>query len=149
MFETNQASSRCSTPCPVLFRFIPEFGAEAPEAGSTMEGLLNRSSLMDVAFRGMQRQHSLIFIAALEDPTAERVVPYINFQSYPDFDMSHEGYLKWGENAVSTNEEYTNVMSRTCLSNYNSCARSNDAQTYIRSIGTLTILTRFSPPLEG
>ncbi|CAM9867934.1 unnamed protein product [Ectocarpus sp. 4 AP-2014] len=81
--------------------FIPEFGAEAPEAGSTVEGLLNRSSLMDVAFRGMQRQHSLIFISALEDPTgAEEVVPYIDFQSYPDFNMSHEGYLKWGENAT-------------------------------------------------
>ncbi|CAM9102277.1 unnamed protein product [Ectocarpus fasciculatus] len=81
--------------------FIPEFGSDAPEAGSTVEGLLNRSSLMDVAFRGMQRQHLLIYIAALEDPTpAEGVVSYIDFQSYPDFNMSHEGYLKWGEDAV-------------------------------------------------
>lgn len=113
--KTFKPSCHVPTPCPLLFRFIPEFGADAPEAGSTVEGLLNRSSLMDVAFRGMQRQHLLIYISALEDPDST-VVSYIDFQSYPDFNMSHEGYLKWGEDAVSANEEYTNAMSRPCLS---------------------------------
>ncbi|CAN0541957.1 unnamed protein product, partial [Ectocarpus sp. 8 AP-2014] len=49
--------------------FIPEFAAgQVPEAGGSLESLLNRSSLMDVPFRGMQRQHPLVYLAALDDP---------------------------------------------------------------------------------
>ncbi|CAM9752851.1 unnamed protein product, partial [Hapterophycus canaliculatus] len=78
-------------------RFIPEFASdEFPEAGSSLEGLLNRSSLMDVPFRGIQRQHDRLYLAALDDPSAP-TTSQINFQSHAAQDMSGDVYVKWGE----------------------------------------------------
>ncbi|CAN0521290.1 unnamed protein product, partial [Ectocarpus sp. 12 AP-2014] len=80
--------------------FIPEFATgEVPEAGGSLESLLNRSSLMDVPFRGMQRQHPLVYLAALDDPSpAAGTISDINFQAYAGFDMT--SYLEWGLDGV-------------------------------------------------
>ncbi|CAM9133762.1 unnamed protein product [Ectocarpus sp. 6 AP-2014] len=70
-----------------------------PEAGGSLESLLNRSSLMDIPFRGMQRQHPLVYLAALDDPSpAAGTISDINFQAYAGFDMT--GYLEWGVDGV-------------------------------------------------
>ncbi|CAM9131372.1 unnamed protein product [Ectocarpus fasciculatus] len=81
-------------------RFIPEFATgEVPEASGSLESLLNRSSLMDVPFRGMQRQHPLVYLAALDDPSpAAGTISDINFQAYAGFDMT--GYQEWGIDGV-------------------------------------------------
>lgn len=51
---------------------------------------------MDVAFRGMQRQQDLIYLAALDDPSAP-TASQINFQAYAGFDMSgNAGFDDWG-----------------------------------------------------
>ncbi|CAM9376272.1 unnamed protein product, partial [Ectocarpus sp. 8 AP-2014] len=72
---------------------------QVPEAGGSLESLLNRSSLMDVPFRGMQRQHPLVYLAALDDPSpAAGTISDINFQAYAGFDMA--GYLEWGVDGV-------------------------------------------------
>ena len=48
---------------------------------------------MDVAFRGMQLQHTLIYLASLDDPSApEGTVSDINMQAYAGFNT--ESYLK-------------------------------------------------------
>lgn len=79
-----------------LARFLNGFGVgEVPEAESLAEGLLNRSSLMDVPFRAMQRQHQLVYLAALEDPSpADGTVSDINMQSYAAIDTDTAGYLE-------------------------------------------------------
>ncbi|CAB1113047.1 unnamed protein product [Ectocarpus sp. CCAP 1310/34] len=76
--------------------YIPDLPTgEVPEAGGSLESLLNRSSLMDVPFRGMQRQHPLVYLAALDDPSpADGTISDINFQAYAGFDMTP--YLQWG-----------------------------------------------------
>ncbi|CAM9481056.1 unnamed protein product [Pylaiella littoralis] len=76
--------------------FIPGLAvAEVPEAGGSLDGLLNRSSLMDVPFRAMQRQHRLVYIAALDNPyPAEGVVSQINMQGFAAFNMT--SYLDYG-----------------------------------------------------
>ncbi|CAM9131295.1 unnamed protein product [Ectocarpus fasciculatus] len=81
-------------------RYIPDLATgEVPEAGGSLESLLNRSSLMDVPFRGMQRQHPLVYFAALDDASpAAGTVSDINFQAYAGFDMSP--YLEWGVDGV-------------------------------------------------
>ncbi|CAM9313400.1 unnamed protein product, partial [Laminaria digitata] len=74
---------------------------ERPVAGSTLEDLLNSSSLMDVPFRGMQRQHLLVYLASLEDPSpAAGGVSGVNMQMYAAFDMEAAGYLDFGEGQV-------------------------------------------------
>lgn len=90
-------------PHPPLPRFITEDATgEAPEGNSSQESLLNRSSLMDVPFRGMQRQYLLIYLAALDDLSIiEGEVSDINMQSYAAFDMLDEGYLSIGLQQVS------------------------------------------------
>ena len=51
---------------------------------------------MDVPFRAMQRQHQLVYLAALEDPSpADGTVSDINMQGYPG--SSHDGYLETQE----------------------------------------------------
>ena len=84
-----------------LVRFVSGLGlGEDPEADSAIEGLLNRSSLMDVPFRGMQDQHLLVYLASLEDPSsAEDTVSDINMQSYAGFNMLDAGYLSYGNTA--------------------------------------------------
>ncbi|CAN0020957.1 unnamed protein product [Scytosiphon promiscuus] len=76
--------------------FVPEMASgDFPEAGSSLEGLLNRSSLMDVPFRGLQRQHDLIYLAALDDPS-EPETTQINFQTYAGRGLSgNVGYEDW------------------------------------------------------
>lgn len=82
-------------PTPTPVRFIPTYDVgETPPVNSSLESLLDRSSLMDVQYRSMQRQHQLIYLAALDDdpsvPADE--VPDINFQAYAGFDMAEAGY---------------------------------------------------------
>ncbi|CAN0322734.1 unnamed protein product, partial [Laminaria digitata] len=74
---------------------------ELPVADSTLEGLLNSSSLMDVPFRGMQQQHLLVYLASLEDPSpVAGEVSGVNMQMYAAFDMEAAGYLDFGEEQV-------------------------------------------------
>lgn len=62
-------------------RFITTLGqGEYPLSGSPLEDLINRSSLMGVPFRSMQLQNELLYLGALEDPSA--TVSDINMQSY-------------------------------------------------------------------
>ncbi|CAM9357367.1 unnamed protein product, partial [Hapterophycus canaliculatus] len=71
--------------------YISGFTSETspPTAGDSLEGLLNRSALMDVPFRGMQRQEVLTFLAALDDPSLpDDPDKYVAFQAYPAYDMS-------------------------------------------------------------
>ncbi|CAM9134455.1 unnamed protein product [Ectocarpus sp. 6 AP-2014] len=91
--DMNVAANRSS-------RYIPDLPTgEVPEAGGSLESLLNRSSLMDVPFRGMQRQHPLVYLAALDDPfPAAGTISDINFQAYAGFDMT--GHLEWGVDGV-------------------------------------------------
>lgn len=57
---------------------------------------------MDVPFRGMQRQHLLVYLASLEDPSpAAGVVSGVNMQMYAAFDMEEAGYLDFGEGQVT------------------------------------------------
>lgn len=75
-------------------RFVPGLGASEVAEGSTLGGLLNRSALMDVPFRGMQRQHGLVYLAALEEPGSEDLDSQINFQGFagayqPDYETWH------------------------------------------------------------
>ena len=53
---------------------------------------------MDVPFRGMQRHHDRLYLAALDDPSAEGLTSQINFQTYPGRDLS--GFADWGTTGV-------------------------------------------------
>ncbi len=82
-------------------RFVPELDeAEVVPEASSLGGLLNRSSLMDVPFRGMQRQHLGVYLAALDDPSAEGLDSQINFQTYAGRDLSE--FEDWGVTGVCT-----------------------------------------------
>ena len=60
---------------------------------SSLEGLLNRSSLMDVQFRSMQRQHTLIYLASIDDPSAAAdELSSVNMRAYAGFNMEDAGY---------------------------------------------------------
>lgn len=78
-------------------RFITTLGkGEYPPAKGSLGGLINRSSLMDVPFRGMQFQNELIYLAALEHPSA--TVSDINIQSYRGRDTTY--YLNFSAEHV-------------------------------------------------
>lgn len=83
----------------LIFRYITDFGVnQVPTANSSLEGLLNRSSLIDVPLLGMQRQHELAYMAALDDPSpAAGDVSDINFQAYAGFNMEASGYRDFTE----------------------------------------------------
>lgn len=52
---------------------------------------------MDVPFRGMQRQHSLVYLASVDNPSpAAGEASEVNTQMYPGFDMAEDGYLDFG-----------------------------------------------------
>lgn len=70
---------------------------------STLGGLLNRSALMDVPFRGMQRQHTLVYLAALEEPGSTGLDTQINFQGFPGADQPE--YEDFGVDGVSNSCE--------------------------------------------
>ena len=55
---------------------------------------------MDVPFRGMQRQHGLVYLAALEEPGSTGLDSQINFQGFPGSDQPE--YDTWGLTGVST-----------------------------------------------
>lgn len=69
----------------------------SPAAGSSLDGLLNRTALMDVPFRGTQRQE-LMYLAALDnpalpdDPNSTAVL-----QAYPAYDMLEAGFATFNE----------------------------------------------------
>lgn len=96
MFVATMQAPRFTPPIPhpPLPRFITEYAVgETPEVNSSQESLLNRSSLMDVPFRGMQHQYPLIYLAALDQPSfIAGEVSDINMQSYAAFDMFDENY---------------------------------------------------------
>ncbi|CBJ25694.1 ATP-binding region, ATPase-like [Ectocarpus siliculosus] len=74
--------------------FITGFNSstDLPAAGSSLDGLLNRTALMDVPFRGMQRQQKLAYLAALDNPSLpDDPDESANFQAYPAFDMLEAG----------------------------------------------------------
>lgn len=54
---------------------------------------------MDVPFRGMQRQHGLVYLAALEEPGSTGLDSQINFQGFPGSDQPE--YETWGLTGVS------------------------------------------------
>lgn len=58
---------------------------------------------------GMQRQHILVYLAALDDPLATGLDSQINFQSYPGFDMSESGFTDLGTTAVSMKKPHGEV----------------------------------------
>lgn len=51
---------------------------------------------------GMQRQHLLVYLAALDEPLATGLDSQINFQPYPGSDMAE--YAVWGTTGVSTGQ---------------------------------------------
>ena len=55
---------------------------------------------MDVPFRGVQRQHDRLYVAALNDPSAEGLASQINFQTYAGRDLSD--FVDWGLTGVCT-----------------------------------------------
>eukprot|EP00752_Nemacystus_decipiens_P005758 g5207.t1 len=80
--------------------FIPGFtDTQVPDANDTVADLLDRSSLMDVPYRGMQRQHLLVYLAALDEPLVTGLDAHVNFQPYPGFNMNASGYADFGPNA--------------------------------------------------
>lgn len=49
----------------------------------------------------MQRQHILVYLAALDEPLATGLESQINFQPYPGFNMAAAGYADFGTPEVS------------------------------------------------
>lgn len=97
----------CLTPCPVNVyengRYISGFTSEtsAPATGDSLDGLLNRSALMDVPFRGMQRQEMLIYLAALDDPSLpDDPDTAVAFQVYPAYDMLDAGFTTYNNEVL-------------------------------------------------
>lgn len=83
-----------------LTRYITGLNTEAsfPAVGSLLDGLLNRTALMDVPFRGMQRQGELIYLAALDDPSLpDDPNTSVATQVYPAFDMLEAGFSTFDE----------------------------------------------------
>lgn len=82
-------------------RFIPGLAEDQNlTPGNSLEDLVNRSSLMDVLFRGMQRQNTLMYLAALDNPSApEGNVSDINMQSYEG--KNKDSYLGFTDENVS------------------------------------------------
>lgn len=77
-------------------------GLEEVPTNNSLASLLNRSSLMDVPFRGLQRQHSLVYLASLNDPSASaNQLTESSMQAYGGFDMDEAGYLEYGLRVVS------------------------------------------------
>lgn len=52
--------------------------------------MLNRSALMDVLFRGLSRQHELVYVGVDQDPD-------VNMQQYPGSNLSVTPYSNWNE----------------------------------------------------
>lgn len=81
-------------------RFIANNNSEAsfPVIGSPLDGLLNRTALMDVPFRGIQRQEHRVYLAALEDPSLpDDPHTSVAFQSYPAHDMLEAGLTTFND----------------------------------------------------
>lgn len=56
---------------------------------------------MDVPFRSMQRQHLLVYVAALDDPSLSAgEVSNVTMQSYAGFNMEEAGFLDHTEQNV-------------------------------------------------
>lgn len=73
-----------------MFRYITGFTSETsvPATGISLDGLLNRTALMDVPFRGMQRQEALIYLTGLDDPSLpDDPNTSVAFQAYPGFNI--------------------------------------------------------------
>ncbi|CAM9127088.1 unnamed protein product [Scytosiphon promiscuus] len=69
-----------------------------PAVGDSLDGLLNRSALMDVPFRGMQRQEMLIYLAALDNPSLpDDPDTSVAFQAYPAYDMLEAGFTTFDD----------------------------------------------------
>lgn len=74
-------------------RFVPSLDeGEDPERNSSLEIVVDRSSFMDVPFRSMQLQNSLMYLAALDEPD-------INMQSY--WGRYVGNYINFSANNVS------------------------------------------------
>ena len=51
---------------------------------------------------GMQRQHLLVYLAALDEPLATGLESQINFQPYPGFNMATSGYADFFATEVTS-----------------------------------------------
>ena len=69
---------------------------------SSLEGIINRSSLMDVPFRSMQRQHEIIYLGSIDDPSAaaDDELSAANMRVFAGVDMEQAGYRTSGGNNV-------------------------------------------------
>lgn len=100
---------------------------------------------MDIPFRGMQGQHKLIYLAALDDP-ATGSVSEINFQSYVNEDVyrSYENFLDVRvENQhrvvrilIPSRVKYANIMSaiNRCWTRFDYRSRTRSEPTPQREI---------------
>ena len=82
----------------LLSRYVPGLDpGSSPAVVSSLDGLLNRTALMDVLFRGMQREE-LMYLAALDDPSlVDDPDSSPVLQAYPAFDMLEAGFSTFNE----------------------------------------------------
>lgn len=81
-------------------RYITGFTSETslPAVGTSLDGLLNRTALMDVPFRGLQRQEALIYLAGLDNPSLpDDPDESVAFQAYPAYDMLEAGFTTYNQ----------------------------------------------------
>lgn len=82
----------------LLSRYVPGLDPGSfPAVGSSLDGLLNRTALMDVLFRGMRREE-LMYLAALDDPSlVDDPDSSVVLQVYPANDMLEAGFTTFEE----------------------------------------------------
>lgn len=51
---------------------------------------------MDIPFRSMQRQHTIIYLGAIDPSAADDELAASNMQAYAGFDMEQAGYRNFG-----------------------------------------------------
>lgn len=79
-------------------RYVPGLDpGTSPVVGSSLDGLLNRTALMDVLFRGIPRE-GLMYLAALDDPSLidDPDSPVV-LQMYPAYDLLEAGFTTFNE----------------------------------------------------
>ena len=101
-------------------RYVPGLDPRSsPAVGSSLDGLLNRTALLDVLFRGMPRE-DLMYLAALDDPSLiDDPNSSVVLQAYPAYNMLEGGLTTF--NHVGLSIQVSRARKKYCL---NLCKKS-------------------------
>lgn len=141
----NTACNRARHPLPATAaRFITGLTTESdiPAKGTSLDGLLNQTSLMDVPFRAFQRQETLIYLAAMDDPSAiDDPDSRVAFQSYPSQSSEYYAHFNDVSDGCSRNAmQVRNARPRPIKRDIAGCLRKDLTEHFLRNVVAAALL---------